>query len=823
MTTSFIWPTFRHDSRNSGCSSLAGVYTGGEPWFFQTGKGIFSTPVIDASGVIYVGSADHYFYALNPDGGLRWKYKTGEIIDSAGALSQINGEARITFISGDGKMYNLRTADLELEKRKVWEFEAQLRKGISYNRWFEGNVAVGPDGTLYAGNTNFMYYAVSPDGSLKWTHATGSNNWSQAAFGADGSIYWGSLDTFIRRVTAGGAERWRKRTLGFVAASAAIGSDGTVYIGSFDSNFYALEAASGRVRWKFATGDHIYASAALAADAAGQTCAIYITSTDGMLYALRPDGSLRWKYDAGDAVRSSPVIGKTPDGSADIIYFGCGNGILYAINENGSLRWQYDTNADDPELIDRNDLNGSPALGKTGVYIGGEHGRLVYVPYDYPLQPQLGQGGQTQRRQAEQPAEFCGLYYVSPGGNTQPDFPAELPTSAMLTLRLVVRQNGETLPARLYNSPLGAPQDALVVELEPPVRLAVEHSADGRYIYIRPLDFLQPGASYTLKVSGRYYTGGLRLGNLSLGGRFAGRFASTFQFTARQGAAALPLFTGSQACSGLEWTRLAAPIPAMLPSLNQIGFDYIDWMMAPVLITPPDERGQGKMVLWAIGAKQAPDGSLIPDPASDFCLPLSGRYQGSDFVLTNRGFPMAITGITIPFNLFELRGSLNENGATLLPAAFADTQALSIPTFGPYLVIAGLANNWYQKLLVAGTFVTRKYSGPGCQRPPGVEVERISLQAPTGTRPGQATAWFKLQAGTDFRTDDHRCGLLLIDLETNEALALDYHANLSTQLNPQGGLQSVTLNIPAKTQLPKNLQIMAVVDVFPLARENINL
>ena len=816
MTTPFIWPTFRHDIRNSGCSKLPCIYAGGEPWYFQTGKGIFSTPVIDGAGVIYVGSADHQFYALNPDGGLRWKYKTGEIIDSAGALSMNEGDERITFISGDGKMYHLRTAEMELEKRTVWEFEAQLRKGISYNRWFEGNVAVGPDGTFYAGNTNFTYYAVSPAGKLKWAYATGSNNWSQAAFGPDGSIYWGSLDTFIRRVTPAGQEQWRKRTLGFVAASAAIGSDGTVYIGSFDSNFYALDPNSGRVRWKFPTDDHIYASAALSSAEDGQTTGIYVASTDGLLYALRPDGSLRWKYDTGDPIRSSPVIGKSPDGAADIIYFGCGNGILYAINEDGSLRWLYDTNADDPELLDRNDLNGSPALGKTGVYIGGEHGRLVYVPYDYPLQTRANQAGQSDG----QPAEFCGLYYVSPGGNTRPFFPAEMPTSAMITLRLMVRQNGETIPARLFNSPIGRPKDALVVHIEPPISLDVEHSADGRFIYLRPLEFLRPGVNYTLKVHGRYYTGGMRLGNLRLGGRYTGRFSSTFTFKAQLGANTLPLTIEKEACGGLEWTRLAAPIPAMLPSLNQIGFDYIDWMMAPVVITPPDKNGQGKMVLWAIGAKKDTSGRLVADPQSDFCLPLSGRYQGADFVLTNRGFPMAITGITIPFNLFELRGSLTADGVTTLPAAFADTQALSIPTFGPYLVIAGLANNWYQKLLVAGTFVTRKFNGPGCQRPAGIEVEKIELLAPTRNAPGKATAWLNLQSDLDFRPSEHRCGLLLIDLDTFEAVALDYHANLTTQLDVQGSLQSVTLNIPAKTQLPQNLHMLAILDVFPLSQNH---
>ena len=134
------WPTFRHDARNTGFSPMPGKYTGDKPWMFQTGKGIFSTPVIDNKGIIYVGSADHYFYALNPDGTLNWKYEAGEIIDSAGALGRVDpakGCAPITFISGDGKMYHFRTGEVSAGERKIWQFEAQLRPGISYNRWFE--------------------------------------------------------------------------------------------------------------------------------------------------------------------------------------------------------------------------------------------------------------------------------------------------------------------------------------------------------------------------------------------------------------------------------------------------------------------------------------------------------------------------------------------------------------------------------------------------------------------------------------------------------------------------------------------------------------
>ena len=108
----------------------------------------------------------------------------------------------------------------------------------------------------------------------------------------------------------------------------------------------------------------------------------------------------------------------------------------------------------------------------------------------------------------------------------------------------------------------------------------------------------------------------------------------------------------------------------MMPSLNQIGFDYLDWIIGAVDITDSDAQGGGKATLWAIGAKRDTEGRLVADPESDFTLPLSGRYQDNAFILTDQDFVMPVTGIPIPFNLFELRGQLAgdlrvEPGATV--------------------------------------------------------------------------------------------------------------------------------------------------------------
>ena len=527
---------------------------------------------------------------------------------------------------------------------------------------------------------------------------------------------------------------------------------------------------------------------------------------------MNPAGQLLWKYDTGDPIRSSPALGVAQDGKSRIVYFGDGKGKLYALNAaDGSLRWAFDTTSTETELADRNDLNGSVALGRTGLYVGGEHGQLWYLPYEYCLH------AQDERCSAGSslPQDFTGLYYVSPGGNTSPGFPATLPSSAMLTLRLVVREKGETIGARICDAPIGCLADALNVSLEPPVPLSVSHSADGRYIYIRPQEFLDPGQMYQLNASGNYYTGGLRLGNMTLGGSKAGTFNHEFTFKVAQ-APNLPLRVDAQKSTAFEWTRLAAPIPPMLPSLNQIGFDYIEWIAAPILITPPDDKDQGKFILWATGARRAADGSLVPDPESDFLLPLNGRYQGADFVAVDQKFPMPITGINIPFNLFELRGSFNPDGSTSRPAAYASTDALSIPTFGPYLVIAGLANNWYKEMLVSGTFVTRPYEGSANHAPEGIHVSDVTFNPPTRDADGSATAVLALKPGVAYPASDHRAGLLLVDRSTNEAVYMDYKANLSTTADPAGNVQSVTLNIPKGTVLPENLDAYVVLDVFPI-------
>ena len=94
------WPKFRRNARQNGRTHLSpAVHDDSVPWVFETGKGIFSTPVIDGEGNVYVGSADRFMYALSPEGEQLWSYETDEIIDSSGLLDD---RGHLYFGSGDG-------------------------------------------------------------------------------------------------------------------------------------------------------------------------------------------------------------------------------------------------------------------------------------------------------------------------------------------------------------------------------------------------------------------------------------------------------------------------------------------------------------------------------------------------------------------------------------------------------------------------------------------------------------------------------------------------------------------------------------------------
>jgi hypothetical protein len=94
------------------------------------------------------------------------------------------------------------------------------------------------------------------------------------------TVYFGSVDTYVYAVDAAtGKEKWKFETDRWITSSPAV-AEGIVYIGSLDSRLYAVDAFNGKEIWRFKTDGQIGASPVLAYNL------IFITSGDSHLYAL---------------------------------------------------------------------------------------------------------------------------------------------------------------------------------------------------------------------------------------------------------------------------------------------------------------------------------------------------------------------------------------------------------------------------------------------------------------------------------------------------------------------------------------------------------
>ena len=242
---------------------------------------------------------------------------------------------------------------------------------------------------VYVGSTDNNLYAVNrADGTLKWKFGTKGWVGSSPAV-ANGIVYVGSVDgSFYAVDAATGKEKWSFKTAGehrFTApgihggtprtemmadvfdvflSSPAI-SGGVVYFGSGDGNVYALDAASGALKWKFKTGNVVHASPAIS------NGVVYIGSWDRNMYALDAgSGKEIWKFQTGNDTVIYNQIGIASSAAIAnrVVYFGCRDGHFYAVDaKTGEQKWVIDNKG--------GWVIGSPAVKNGVVYFPTADGR----------------------------------------------------------------------------------------------------------------------------------------------------------------------------------------------------------------------------------------------------------------------------------------------------------------------------------------------------------------------------------------------------------------------------------------------------------------
>jgi len=787
------WPKFRRNAVQDGRSPVLPKQRGGSLWNFKTERGIFSSPVVGGDGTIYVGSADRTFYALNPDGSLRWKFLTGGIIDSAALLDD---KGRVYFGSGDGNLYSFNAQTGEL----MWSFLADdPAVNSAYIRWFEGNVAIGPDGNLYVPNDNYFLYCIDRNtGTVVWKFKTPDQAWSLPAvdpfnsilfFGNNNLLSFYGDNTFT--IGAEGNKIWSASTLGSVVASPMLTDDGKMLVGSFDGFLRAYDQNNGELLWQFGTRDHIYSSPGSLPDGT-----IIQPSADGTIYAIDPkDGTLKWAFDTREPIRSSPAI--DADGN---IYVGSGDGRLYVLNSDGSLRWSIILTGDE-----RNDLNASPALGNDAIYIAGESGEIFSIPYDYCRRQESSNDSRCRTGDGEDlPENGAFLYYTTQLGAILSDPPAVIDANQILTFSLFVRENGDTVTAVVDSN-------TLLINITPELTRKTHVSGDRKFIVIAPENRFIPdsGGKITIAISGQYLVNLERDGLLFTGGEPGGSFVSTFSFKIREELPVefplvIPSAPGDSA--GIwELYRLAAPLPTILPSYNQIGFDSLHFLIGIV------EGNAERTIGWVTGGKLAEGKNhTVIDPDTRVLFPVEITFKNGLLTMTNEdGAIVEVLNAKIPFDTFRITTRINGDGTFAeTPRALFTTVCSDVLFYGPFLKQLGFCNPQNDMLIVFGAGLMRSHEGGVQNAPEGIDTVNFTV---TGSDIISEITDSSLLAS------EHSFGILLIDPDSNKPVSLDYGLNTSRLADSNGFVSKVSLTYDYN-KVPDEVYVYLMVDAYPTAK-----
>jgi polyvinyl alcohol dehydrogenase (cytochrome) len=346
------WPTYGHDAQHTfhGRTTLtpATVKTLRQAWLFPTGDSVTATPTV-VDGVVYVGSWDDTFYAVNLETGkLRWKTRVkaqngvepypgeahrdltsdGGLITSSAWYEPASGARPALVIFGGG--YTLYALDAATGA-VYWEHDYTGRPDEPPNpdqdgtRIFsspvvdDGIVLFGVDVDGAAGYGGYVVGASLATGDPVWEYQTDADAQGQVLENGCGSV-------------------WSSGTV--------LPASGLVVYGTADCDFsngeplaesiIALRVSDGALAWKYRPPNpdiqcdwDFGATANAGVDAGGNATFLGEGSKDGTYYSLDPStGALRWATNvvfggfSGGFIASTAYDGRRVYGATAIGDFG---------------------------------------------------------------------------------------------------------------------------------------------------------------------------------------------------------------------------------------------------------------------------------------------------------------------------------------------------------------------------------------------------------------------------------------------------------------------------------------------------------------------
>ncbi|WP_435101963.1 PQQ-binding-like beta-propeller repeat protein [Halarchaeum sp. P4] len=227
------WPVGHGDAGNTNAFPKgAGVGDSlALDWTVTLGGNAAAIPPVVRDDYAVTSNGWHQAYGMRTDGTVAWQnqYPNGVTTVPPAFVGDV------VVLVADGDLVALDPTD----GSQVWT--ASL-PGADTFAWLNG-----ADDTVVAA-TNLGVAAIDAgDGTRRWYYQTGRETQSPPAL-ADGVVYAGSEDTYVYALDgASGAVRWRVKTEARVGSLAV--AEGRVYAATEDGVLYGLDAASGTERW----------------------------------------------------------------------------------------------------------------------------------------------------------------------------------------------------------------------------------------------------------------------------------------------------------------------------------------------------------------------------------------------------------------------------------------------------------------------------------------------------------------------------------------------------------------------------------------------
>jgi outer membrane protein assembly factor BamB len=250
-------------------------------WSVDLGPGRpTSAPIVADDGTVYMASGAGRLFAIAPNGTIKWSARAGPVLKGSPALGQ---DGTVYLPSMDGKLYAVAPPSGSGEGTVRWTFDFGQHLGLIPLVTAEqgpggvngigsgGSPTIGPDGTVYVGANNSNFYAVAPDGQLKWLFEAErelAGIWSTAALSPDAStLYFTANKGGVYALNrADGSLRWQFNVDGSIYSSPALDSQGTLYTGSTVGHLFALDSTNGRLIFDHDVGQQVWSAPAIRPD-----------------------------------------------------------------------------------------------------------------------------------------------------------------------------------------------------------------------------------------------------------------------------------------------------------------------------------------------------------------------------------------------------------------------------------------------------------------------------------------------------------------------------------------------------------------------------